>query len=561
MQRPINLLSFFEAINSKNIDLINSMKRLMNNSEDNDINRFLKKEELQALGKLCEMMMLNNCEIKKYDNYFIGYKPMNKVSKEFDMLRFSENQVLNIELKSSLPRYGKEAIKNQLIKNKFYLSVLKKEVLSCTYVADTNSFYLLTQDEEQLKKIDVEQLTDLIAEDSLMHNELEFYTMKDFIISPYSSSLEFLNHQYFLNDSQESKKAEILASSAKNIGLLGGPGTGKSLLIFDLAVEYKNRGEKVAIIFTGILSQEEISNIPVELEIDIFAIKDISPDLLLNYDVILVDESQRLYEDQFNLLKDTVKKTIFSVDHSQVLHPREDKCNIENKLISDASVKIVKLKEKIRSDKEMGDFIKLLFNLSARNVNPHDFRQISLSYFNKISTAENFVEEKQNKEGWTVIEFTPYTTTSTNVIKKKKIYDLSKSTHQVIGREFDKVILMLDNKFYRNKNNKLDYNSLAEYYPYLELNSLFENITRAKNQLMIVIVNNPNLYIDIQKNILSWKNNILASQKNDKIYHKKTYKTWDEAFESFNKIKDEYDLYKLEYLDKKDIVKGYYIKK
>ncbi|MFU1828035.1 hypothetical protein ACM6QN_15260, partial [Enterococcus faecium] len=81
-----------------------------------------------------------------------------------------------------MPSKGLEAIKSQLIKNQFFLKVLGKEIISCTYVADIEKIYTLTADDE-LNVLEFERLGELIPLDSLDVNELESQQLTNFIIS------------------------------------------------------------------------------------------------------------------------------------------------------------------------------------------------------------------------------------------------------------------------------------------------------------------------------------------------------------------------------------------
>ena len=124
-------------------------------------------------------------------------------------------KVVNIELKDCMPSKGLEAIKSQLIKNQFFLKVLGKEIISCTYVADIEKIYTLTADDE-LNVLEFERLGELIPLDSLDVNELESQQLTNFIISPYSETDRFVSHTYFLTDQQLTKKYEIIQSNSKN---------------------------------------------------------------------------------------------------------------------------------------------------------------------------------------------------------------------------------------------------------------------------------------------------------------------------------------------------------
>ncbi len=206
MGKPINLYSFMDIMNTtKDDQLINSMLRLCDDSIVHNPEQFFRKKELQNLYQFSEKLLPTLTNIPKADNYFIGYSVSIGITRQFDVLRFSTKKVVNIELKDCMPSDGLEAIRRQLIKNQLFLKVLGKEIISCTYIADTETIYMLTADDE-LSTIEVEKLGRLIPMDSLDINELESQQLTNFIISPYSETDRFVSHTYFLTDQQETKK-------------------------------------------------------------------------------------------------------------------------------------------------------------------------------------------------------------------------------------------------------------------------------------------------------------------------------------------------------------------
>ncbi|WP_228760962.1 hypothetical protein [Enterococcus mundtii] len=87
---------------------------------------------------------------------------------------------------------------------------------------------------------------------------------------------------------------------------------------------------------------------------------------------------------------------------------------------------------------------------------------------------------------------------------------------------------------------------------------LLEGLTRVRSKLMLVVVNNADMYVDIQRNLLSWKNDQLAGIK---TYDKElNYDSWDNAIENLeipvNGIM--YKASKVEYIEKTRKVKVSY---
>lgn len=58
----------------------------------------MKNGEAIILGKLYNHLKEYNSKFDIYDGYYIGYT-ISQISKEFDLLRFCKNMIVNIELK------------------------------------------------------------------------------------------------------------------------------------------------------------------------------------------------------------------------------------------------------------------------------------------------------------------------------------------------------------------------------------------------------------------------------------------------------------------------------
>lgn len=78
-----------------------------------------------------------------------------RLGKEFDLLQIKEDQIVNIELKSGA--VSEEAMRRQLLQNRYYLSVLGKPIRSYTYISSQNRLVRLTN-HDHLADTDWEQL-------------------------------------------------------------------------------------------------------------------------------------------------------------------------------------------------------------------------------------------------------------------------------------------------------------------------------------------------------------------------------------------------------------------
>lgn len=238
----INLVSFMES--QIDDDIFRYYKQINHIEEVNDT-------EIEAINKIFEKFkeLEPSCMNGAFSGYFLGTKYTGVVSEEFDMLRFSKRKIINIELKST--HISEERILRQLKRHSYLLSSISTdmEVSLYTFVSETEILYKFNEETEELLQITFEQLFGDIPCDYIEYNYLGSLVDTSFIISPYSESERFFNNQYFLNNEQEQAKKKIIESSKSYVGLKGAAGTGKSLILFDVAKELSNSGEKFYLFF------------------------------------------------------------------------------------------------------------------------------------------------------------------------------------------------------------------------------------------------------------------------------------------------------------------------
>ncbi|HDG2853376.1 TPA: ATP-binding protein, partial [Staphylococcus aureus] len=95
--------------------------------------------------------------------------------------------------------------------------------------------------------------------------------------------------------------------------------------------------------------------------------------------------------------------------------------------------------------------------------------------------------------GWTYL---PYTKSRDNISYHKYCSaNTHLNTHRIIGQEFNKVIVILDEGF-KYVDGYLGY--YGDYY-YNPRQMLFQNLTRAREKIKIIIINNTDLYKKINQ--------------------------------------------------------------
>ena len=88
----------------------------------------------------------------------MGFK-IKQIGKEFDLLKISQEGLLNIELKSQ--SVSKEEMRKQLLRNKYYLSCLGKRPKFITLSTADFSAYELDE-QENLCEVDFQSVVDVL---------------------------------------------------------------------------------------------------------------------------------------------------------------------------------------------------------------------------------------------------------------------------------------------------------------------------------------------------------------------------------------------------------------
>lgn len=472
--------------------------------------------EIEAINKIFLKFREQEprCRDGIFSGYFLGAKYTGVVSEEFDMLRFSNRKIINIELKST--QIPEDKILRQLKRHFYLLSSISSdmEVSLYTFVSETEMLYKFNGETEELLPISFEQLFEEVPCDFIEYNYLDSLIDTSFIISPYSEPERFFSNQYFLNNEQEQAKKKLIESSKRYVGLKGAAGTGKSLILFDVAKELSNSGQRVLFVFcSAMYNLDTINTINENSSFKFIDIREFNNISLNIYDIVIIDESQRLKQDQWVRLLNTanpgkINKLILSVDNAQTLRPEENNLDIQGILSDEKYNNAVEyvdcLTERVRTDLELSTFIRKFFNTQEKDLRVLDFPKVNAVYFENEWAARNFIQSCIDNEGFVSIEMPEKRAWRGNgQTSLPKFYDGSLDGFTVIGREYDKVLLPLTLRVTHNEDGKIAV-PVEWGYKYLAENGLFQAITRVKNQLLLVVIKNKALFKTIQE-ILTWK--------------------------------------------------------
>ncbi|NWO11939.1 AAA family ATPase [Chromohalobacter salexigens] len=421
-----------------------------------------------------------------FNDFYVGYK-IQHISKEFDLLRFGDNYIINVEIKNESTE---EKIKKQLARNRYYLHHINKVIHNYCFIVKSKTLYQLNS-LGGIEIVPLESLIQVLTSQNLIKLDSPdvLFNPSDYLVSPFNSTDKFVAGQYFLTGQQEDIKKKIVENIASSpssvISLTGGAGTGKTLLTYDIIKSLKG-SMKTIVVHCGQLNGGH--HRLVSLGWDIVSIRDFRSYDLTGIDLVVIDETQRIYLSQFySLVADAASTNthcIFSYDRQQTLSASESRVNIESKINAITGAHKYRLSDKIRTNKEIANFIKALFDNKRNNIAVSNCGNIDFEYFTDSSNVKSYVS-LISSEGWEVLRLTPSRYNSEHHESYSHIS--SKNSHRVIGQEFDNVAVVIDEYFSYDSNGRLIYNS-STYYDSVKM--LFQNITRTRKKLKLIIIGN-----------------------------------------------------------------------
>lgn len=486
-----NLISVYQgnlALENLESDVTKSLKTLKNH-------------EIRNLGSLCALLKECGCELKHFDGFYVSYS-IEQIGKEFDYLRFGNDFILNIEVKSELKIANKkDKILKQMRINYYYLKFLLKPIKIYTYV-ENDGFYEYDSEADSLLEIDA-----TVVAKSMVSQKIDYsfdpskeFVPSNYLVSPFNSTDKFMNNEYFLTSRQQEIKDEIITklndAPFMFFCISANAGTGKTLLLYDIAKEFITVGKKPLIIHCGKLNPGHCC-LKNKYNWHIRSIRNVSENtfdaISDDCSCIFVDESQRIWKDQLEIIiKSASKKSIpiiFAFDVKQYLRTGETR-NIDDYLKENhPSIPCIVrgLSTKIRTNKEIASFITNMFEI--RKSHDHlDYKDVSIEFFNDIDDLKEYICFLKDND-WASIT---YTTSQYNPDDPYQglCFVSDKTAHDVIGQEFPKVMLVMDENFRYSDNGRL---SVRKSY-YSAEGMLYQIVTRVVYKLKIIVYNNEDLY-------------------------------------------------------------------
>ncbi len=475
MNRPVN---FYQMTRCTDKNAFTAMLKYLSGN----FTAKCRTNEIISMKLLADALYSHGVAVSEMDGFVLSASF--RFGKEFDLLKINADSCLNIELKSSLqnftPEQAEEKVRSQLMKNKHYLSVLGRRLYLYTVVTDSMKCYHMTE-EGSFQEIDFSEIVKAVKQFfGAYETDIEsLFRPSEYLVSPLNHARKFIEHSYFLTHDQEEKKKEILEklrSESVLFGLTGEAGTGKTLMLYDIARELA-RNAPVLMIHCASEIPFGLSAISHEIKnLSIFRPKDLQnqnlPEFLKDYQYILTDETQRVYSGLLAQIHDDIRETKKSAficfDSRQTLSIQEEHQNIAEWAYQHCD-KIYTLKNTIRTNAEIMHFIRKLHNLHYHipaQVQAELPEHVCICYAENRLETDNFLD---------------YYRLSRN--GRYQFISLD-SCNAVIGQEFDNVMILLDNTFYYDENQKLCARNSQEF---LYMHMLYQALTRARDRLVLII--------------------------------------------------------------------------
>ena len=390
-----------------------------------------------------------------------------RLGKEFDLLQVKENQIVNIELKSG--EVSEDAIRRQLIQNRYYLAILGRPVRSYTYISSQNRLVRLTN-HDHIVEAEWEQLCAELQEKSAdFSGDLEdLFQAEWYLISPLTQPERFLKKEYFLTAQQKDIERQILKSIRIKRGgyyhFSGLPGTGKTLLLYDIAMKLSGR-QMVCIIHCGASGQEwkrlherlrrivwvSDSQITAEMRLD-------------EYGTVLVDEAHLLDKETLENIVEAAGKrpVIFTSDCEDQLSPEEVDQSVKLGIAKLPEIQTFRLTNRIRTNEEISSFVQNMMHIPDYKSGRR-FPHVTVFYANDDQEAANLIQDA----------------------KKQGYQHLLES--EVAEKAYDSVAIILDGNYFYDSKKYLRSKKRT-------VRNLFHQLNSAKEKLMLIVKNNEQVY-------------------------------------------------------------------
>ena len=451
-------------------------------------------QSLRALTNGIAAVLKNRAEegenwICRLDGFYFSFT-IAHISKEFDLLKISGDgeAVLNIELKSE--NVEESRILKQLSQNRYYLSHISRSIYSFTYVMETDTVYSLN-DKGHMRVCSMEDLADVLCRPAFsgyVEKDLDqYFRASDYLISPAAEPDRFLSGSYFLTNQQAEFKRRILEVLAETgsgadrprIAVRGTAGTGKTLLLFDLAMTLSKK-KKVLLITGGSLQRghrildERLRNVFIRTA-ECFTEGE-------EWDYLLLDEANRISDpvmEQIMVYAVYCGVPLIMAYDPHVLTDACGKLAEAEKRILAYSTLLLEFTGNIRINRPMFSFLQNLFHTKEKSRSI-DYSCVDVLFAGSGEEAAAILSYYMEK-GYRKITLPGECREICGGLREEDI----------VGNEFDNIALILDKRFYYDSDKRLQCRGEAAEDA---LNLLYEGISRTRERLCILVLEDEELF-------------------------------------------------------------------
>lgn len=477
--KPVNLLVLAQGFQTIPPELLSGFEAQL--SEREERLAAVKPHEAASVIRLVQALRESGaCHLSHYEGFVFSFR-IPQISSEFDLLKICDSTVVNIELKSE--NVGVRRMSEQLARTRHYLSPLDRTIYTFTFVSDTGRLYEATPD-AGVRRVGMERLVEVLdAAGTAYEGQVEdLFRVSNYLVSPLNDTDKFCEGHYFLTNHQAQIKARFLRDcrttdhAMPTFMVYGSAGTGKTLLLYDLARSWEGPG-KACVIHCGTLCEGHHQLNERQETFCIIPAKGCERLGLHTYGALFVDEAQRMWPSQLKHIVDIAANNhiplYLSLDRRQVFTHAEDTYDIEKAVRTACPATIVwELSRKIRTNRELADFIRALFGLRGHE------RYVRTNHV-KVGSAQDtesarLLVDAFRGEGYQFISLA--NTARDDLALDELDIPGCPNPYAVIGQEFDRVVMAVG--------------------PHISLDSyrhrqlLYQSLTRARSEIAFVVYGN-----------------------------------------------------------------------
>lgn len=389
-------ISIYTITRNQNIECLQKLERQLSGRT-----YFLKMREweLESMKALVRELEVHMQDVHALRFFYSFQVP--RLGKEFDLLQIKDDQIVNIELKSG--KVSDEAVRKQLLQNRYYLSVQGKMIQSYTYISSQERLVRLNN-HDHIVEAGWDQLCLVLRRQSKDYEgDIEdLFQAEMYLFSPVTEPERFLNKEYFLTSQQKDIERRILDKIRKvkygYFWFSGLPGTGKTLLLYDIAMKLSVH-QKVCMIHCGETGKEWKILHDRLLRIAFLSDSQLEecPDLK-EYSAILVDEAHLLTEEKLHVILELSEKhpVIFSSDDEDMISDEEMDRTMIHEIEHLPDIQSFHLTNRIRTNAELSSFIQNMMHLPEKRAVRY-YPHIQVVYANDDEEAGILLKGYQNQ--------------------------------------------------------------------------------------------------------------------------------------------------------------------